>query len=46
MEMKYDHGGAKHTKGWWGPKAEAKKLSKKARRRDAKRQIRLQLPER
>jgi hypothetical protein len=31
-KLKTEHGGPKHTKGYWGPRQEAKQVSKKARR--------------
>jgi hypothetical protein len=36
---KIEHSGAKHTKGYWGTKQEAKKLSKRLRREQAKKEI-------
>jgi len=36
--IKPEHGGAKHRKGYWGPKAVAKKKSRKARRALAKKE--------
>ena len=39
-QIKTEHGGAKHTKGYWGPKKIAKKVSKKLRRSQDKKVIR------
>ena len=39
-KLKTEHGGAKNGGGFWGTRAVAKKISKKARREDAKRHIR------
>lgn len=32
--IKTEHGGAKHAKGYWGRKQDAKQVSKKARRNE------------
>lgn len=37
MTIKTEHGGAKHTKGYWGRKCEAKRVSRKRRRQADKR---------
>lgn len=37
---KTEHSGAKNGGGYWGPRSEAKKESKKLRRRNAKRIVR------
>ena len=39
-KTKTEHSGAKNGGGYWGPRTEAKKLSKKLRRERAKREIR------
>jgi len=37
--MKTEHNGAKHAKGFWGTKIEAKTNSKKKRRNDGKKVV-------
>jgi hypothetical protein len=39
-KIKTEHSGAKNGGGYWGPRAEAKKVSKKLRRRRAAAEIR------
>jgi phage gp46-like protein len=39
-KVKTEHGGAKNGGGYWGPRTEAKKVSKKLRRLRAKKEIR------
>ena len=39
-KVKTEHSGAKNGGGYWGPRAEAKKVSKKLRRQRAKKEIR------
>jgi hypothetical protein len=41
---KTEHAGAKNGGGYWGPRAEAKVLSKKARREDSKKILKEQSP--
>lgn len=40
---KTEHAGAKNRGGFWGPKAEAKQVSKKLRRNNSKRLLRKEL---
>jgi hypothetical protein len=42
-KTKTEHGGAKNGGGHWGPRAEAKNISRKHRRENAKREIRREL---
>lgn len=42
-KMKTEHGGAKNGGGYWGKRAEAKKISRKHRREKEKREIQLEL---
>ena len=38
-KLKTEHNGAKNGGGYWGPRAEAKRVSKKARRLEGKRVV-------
>ncbi|MBI4312600.1 MAG: hypothetical protein HY681_12585 [Chloroflexi bacterium] len=37
--LKTEHGGPKHTQGYWGAKAEAKRKSRKKRRQEGKNKV-------
>ena len=37
-QLKTEHGGAKHTQGYWGTKATAKQKSRKKRRQETKKE--------
>jgi hypothetical protein len=44
-DTKTEHGGAKHAKGYWGSKEEAKLRSKKYRRKNDVKEAKIQLTE-